>query len=100
MNIPKQIKIGGLMYKVEVVDSIEAGVVGKIFYKDLLIKVEKSHPDMMLLTFWHEVMHAMNSQIDHVDVEFFAQSMTQIVKDNPVMFQFETEVKKKKKGRG
>jgi len=104
MNIPKQIKIGGLTYRVDIVENIEDGVVGKIYYKDLVIKVEKSNVDFMALTFWHEVFHAMNSQLDHVSVEFFAQSVTQLLKDNPALFAKE-EVpakpkKKPKKGRG
>lgn len=84
--IPKKIKIGGLTYSIQVVEDIEDGCVGKIYYKEQKIKLEKSHPDFMSLTFMHEILHAMNNEMNETQIEFLAQALCQLIKDNPVIF--------------
>lgn len=86
MRIPEKIKIGGLDYTVETVNEIDGDCVGKIYYQDLKIKVENSQPDFMALTFWHEILHAINGEMKETDIEFLAQALYQVIKDNPHMF--------------
>jgi hypothetical protein len=86
MQIPKTIKVGGLTYSVEVVESLGEGAVGRINYPQQSIKIEKAKEDFMLLTFWHEIFHAMNAEINEVQIEYMAQALTQFVRDNPNCF--------------
>lgn len=86
LTIPKQLKIGALTYDVEVVKELGDGAVGKIFFKDKKIKLEEGDPDFMALTLMHEILHAMNAEINEVQIEYMAQGFCQVIKDNPTLF--------------
>ena len=88
MIIPKTIKIGGLTYKVEVVDKMDDdSAVGKTYFQELKIRVGKAEPDFMLQTFMHEIMHTINGEIPEVEIEFLSMSLFQVIKDNPQIFE-------------
>lgn len=97
VTIPKSIKVGGLNYSVEIVKDIDDGCVGKILYKDQKIKILEAQSDFMVLTFIHEVLHAMNAEVNEIHTEFLAQALCQFIKDNPAVFAGETKWKKKAK---
>lgn len=88
MNIPDKVKVGGLTFAVEVVDKMDDDTaVGKTYFQDLKIKIGKANPDFMGQVFMHELIHAMNGEINETEVEFIAMSLFQIIKDNPQVFE-------------
>lgn len=103
MNIPKKLKIGGIKYSVEVVKELENRC-GEFDIKNLALRIEKGKPEVMELTFLHEVLHAINNEIKEDTIEFYAQSLYQLIKDNPTIFNSimkggENHVSKKEKPR-
>lgn len=99
LTMPEQIKIGGLVYEVKVVEELADGCAGIIEYKKQIIRIEKSTPDMMGLTLMHEILHALNAEFAEPHIEFMAQALYQIIKENPMVFQ-QVEVPKEKKKHG
>ena len=77
-----RIKIGGHIYKVLYVDlpADDAGVVDKtkgiIFIDKNLTKSEKE------ATLIHEILHIINSELDHVILDSLAQQLHQVLKQN------------------
>lgn len=97
LTIPKEVKVGGLTYKVEIVKEIDDNCVGKIFYKEQKIKILQAEADFMALTFMHEVLHAMNAEVNEIHTEFMAQALCQLLKDNPTIFRGGAKHAKRKK---
>lgn len=85
MIIPEKVKIGGIVYNVEVVDDL-SDIVGKLELNKQLIQIANGKEDYMNVTFLHEVFHAMNVCLEETQVEFLAGSLYQIIKDNPIIF--------------
>lgn len=85
MVIPEQIKIGGIIYKIELVDDtvLPDDNLSELIWEYKTIRIERVLPlDMQLACLWHEVLHAMNNQLEETVVEFLAQGITQIILDN------------------
>lgn len=81
MRIPSSIKIGGITYKVEIKDLGDD--MGKTTFDKSLISIdEKLNQEQREATFYHEVIHCINNQLTEMEVEFLAQSIYQIIKDN------------------
>ena len=77
----KEIKIGGLVYKIEYKDLEEE--MGKTYYSKQLIEIDNNQTkEQQELTLWHEIWHAKNNQRSEVEVESLAQDVYQIIKDN------------------
>lgn len=77
----KQIKIGGLIYKIEYKDLEES--LGRTEYAKQIIQIDnKQTKEQQELTLWHEVLHCSNNQRTEQEVEYLAQSIYQIIKDN------------------
>ena len=53
---------------------------------DKKIKLEEGDKDFMALTLMHEILHAMNAEINEVQIEYMAQGFCQVIKDNPTLF--------------
>lgn len=89
MQIPKNIKVGGIRYRVQVVGSeeLEDKVGGKIATDKCLIKIIKAEPQYMHQTFLHEVLHAINMEIEEEKIEFLSQALYQVICDNPKVFE-------------
>jgi hypothetical protein len=89
MNVPKQIKIGGFRYKVRVVDGSEldskTGAV--IDGPHCFIKLMRGDESFMHQSLLHEMFHAINMELPEETVEFLAQSLYQVIADNPQMFE-------------
>lgn len=87
MQIPSTVKVGGLTYGIEIVNKMDDdSCVGKTYFQDLKIKIEKAEKPFMELTFLHEILHAMNAELKETDIEFLAQSLYQVLVDNPKIF--------------
>lgn len=85
MQIPRKIKIGAHNYDIVIAKPNELGN-DRDGYHDpannqIIINGEYGHSHQ-LATFWHESLHALNSELEEKDVEFIAQGITQIIIDN------------------
>lgn len=81
LNGLKQIKIGGLIYKIEYKDLEES--LGRTEYAKQIIQIDdKQTKDQQEVTLIHEILHAQNNQRSELETEALAQSIYQIIKDN------------------
>ena len=100
MNIPKKIKIGGKVYKVEITDKLYSGTENcsaEIVYTDLVIRVTPQAQSKMEADFLHEVIHGIYSHLGYVEhdekqIDELAQALYMVIQDNPKTFE---TVKKK-----
>ena len=84
MRIPKQLKIGGVTYKVMWVDSGEGMPdVADINITTSVIRIVKGldrpQAEAGLI---HEIIHALNWEIGEQETEWVAQGIYQVFKDN------------------
>ena len=88
MKIPKQLKIGGHVYKVvlkkgPISDSDEQGYVddekGEIVLRS---NVPKSHLETSLI---HEILHCLNSVMNHELIDSLSEQIYQVFKDNKLL---------------
>lgn len=86
MIIPKKIKIGGMIYRVKIVNDLKDSA-GEYNGSTLELSIGNAKPDSMFVTFLHEIIHAINSEIGEVETEFLAQALCQVIKDNPKIFE-------------
>lgn len=93
MKIPKKIKVGGIHYKVKLVNQISTGTdyCGLCNESNTTIEILKNYKrhvqEEILL---HELLHAIFSHCDleqdeHL-IEVLAQALHMVIKDNPEMF--------------
>lgn len=89
MQIPKQVKVGGIRYKVKIVESdeVDEKVGAVISAEKCTIKLVKGEKQFMEEAFLHELFFTINMEYEEPIVEFFAQSLYQIIVDNPTLFQ-------------
>lgn len=87
MNFPAVIKIGGQMIAVKVTPDVPAdnngywdSRKGTIYIHDNMPATEQE------VTLLHEIIHALNNSIDHKEVEYLAQGLYQVLKDNSLVF--------------
>ena len=85
MQIPDKIKIGGITYDIKLVDNL-VDKCGEFDLSKLNITIEKASQEAMELTFIHEILHAINNEVKEIEIEFYAQALYQIIKDNPKLF--------------
>ena len=91
MKIPTKVKIGGVIYKVNIEDDWlgRDGADGQCFYdgphgnaifigKDLSKEAREA-------TFIHEALHAMNSTINHEFLDSFAEQIYAFLVDNNLL---------------
>ena len=88
MNIPKTIKVGGLQYKVRILDDgeFDGKTGGEISVDRGWIKLVKGDRQFMEQTLIHELFHAINMEMSEETIEFLAQAIYQVVVDNPNIF--------------
>lgn len=93
MNLPKKVKIGSIDYTIEEVKVVDRDklVWGQIDYRNSTIKIDKLLDDEQKdITFWHEVLHAMFSQISAKQNEKLIDRLAHLLhgftKDNKEVF--------------
>lgn len=89
-----KIKIGALTYKIRYVDSNELpdNEVGQICLETGSIKILKTLAnEQKKVTLWHEIFHALNSELLEETVEFLAQAIYMILYDNPELNKIKNE---------
>lgn len=87
MKIPKQLKIGAHTYKVEVTDSgLDLGDYGELDIETNTIKISSKLPQTNKeSTLIHEIMHAINTTLDHELLDSLAEQVYQVLKDNKLL---------------
>ena len=91
MKIPKQLKIGGIMYKVIIAENWfeDEGADGETFYDDKngnTIYIRKSlTQEAKEVTLIHESLHAMNSVMNHEFLDSLAEQLYQMLQDNKLL---------------
>lgn len=94
MKIPKKLKIGGKVYKVEITDKLTLGSAncsGEILYNDLVIRICPMAKARMESTFIHEMIHGLFDHLgyceqDEKSVDELANALYAVIMDNPGMF--------------
>lgn len=95
MTIPKKVKIGGMVYAVEITDKLDLGaanVSAEIDYRDLVIRISPQAQGKMEADFMHELMHGILDHLGYKDqdeqrVEALAQALYMVMQDNPDLFE-------------
>ncbi|HZS47240.1 MAG TPA: hypothetical protein VFC63_19355 [Blastocatellia bacterium] len=87
MNLPKQLKIGGHTYKVEIAeDSFKDAPCGHTDYNDGAIRINKqntqSEQEQSLI---HEAMHVMNKTLNHELLDSLSEQIYAFLKDNKLI---------------
>ena len=81
MKIPKSVKIGGIVYKVDIVPMGDD--LGQTDFRTSEIRISKDLNDnQKLASFIHEVIHCVNTQLTEEQVDYLALSLNQIIVDN------------------
>jgi len=94
MNIPKKVKIGGKVYKVEITNNLDLGnsnCSAEIDYCNLVIRVKPQAKQKMECDFMHEVIHAIfdhlgYSEQDEKKVDELASALYMVIQDNSKIF--------------
>lgn len=92
MKIPSKLKIGGVVWNVKEVDALEMDVdnttSGDTCHEIQTIRLRKNlSPEMKEQTFFHELFHAMDLQLEHNAVELLAIIFHQVLKENKLLRQ-------------
>ena len=94
MNIPKKIKIGGKIYKVEITKNLDLGnsnCSAEIDYNNLVIRITRQAKQKMECDFIHEIIHAILFHLGYSDqnekkVDELASALYMVIQDNNKMF--------------
>jgi len=85
----RRIKVGGNYYTIKLVDREDIGDerdAGECNSARLLIKIGKDMPQgAKESTLMHEILHAINITMEEKDVEFLAQALYAVLKDNKLI---------------
>jgi hypothetical protein len=86
-NFPKQLKVGGHIYKVILVESDDIQKdCGECAVDKLEIKIKKNMPQTMQEeTLIHEAIHAMNFDLPEESVQYLSMAFYQLLKDNNLL---------------
>lgn len=95
MKIPKQIKVGGKVYKVETTDRLNLGNVhysGEVDYVNLVIRICPNAKGKMESDFLHEMFHAIHDFLgytrqDEKKIDELANALYMVIQDNPEIFE-------------
>ena len=81
MAFPKELKINSLVYKIALSPQIEDEPVMDNEKREIVINSNRSE-NQMWLALWHETFHLINNEYDEKEVEFLAQSVFRVLKEN------------------
>lgn len=91
MTIPTQVKIGAVTYQVKILSDWPGGGDwdGEMFYdRDhghaIYIKANLT-PEAQYVTFIHEVLHALNSTMDHEFLDSLSEQLFQVLAENHLL---------------
>lgn len=106
MRIPKEVKVGGKTYRVEITDRLDMGRLNasaEINYIDLVIRIVPQHPQKMEADFLHELTHAVRYHLGYTDqdekeIDELAQALYMVITDNPGIFSTPAQAGPRRKG--
>ena len=90
MQIPTQVKVGGISYRVELCEpetKLDDKTAARLSSDKCWIRILKGDKPFMEEAFLHELFHTINIEMSEETVEFLAQALYQIVVDNPSIFE-------------
>lgn len=83
MKIPSSIKVGAHTIKVRVTSMDSCGEYDR---KKQTISLANWLPDTQReATFFHELLHAINNELDHALLDSLAEQLYQVMKDNRLL---------------
>lgn len=88
MQIPEQLKVGSHIWKVRLVSSkeLEDNTDGDYSTETMEIRIhERLSPGMQELTFFHELLHVLNGELDHNIVEMLSAGLYHTLKENELI---------------
>ncbi len=86
MKLPHSLKIGAYTFKVILVKEWEGEHLGKCDYDEETISIRASLSQTgKEQTLFHEILHAINSELDHALLESLSQQLYQVLKDNRML---------------
>lgn len=84
MKIPKKLKILSHTYYIKEIDGLADD--GSYNWLENVILINKKLPQSRKeVVLFHEILHAINSELDEKIVEFFAQTLYQVLKTNNLL---------------
>jgi hypothetical protein len=82
MKIPDKVKVGGIVWKVEMVSELKE-VNGYLDFATGIIKIDKRMPeDIKKLTLLHEIIHSINCEFEEKETQYISSILYQVLKDN------------------
>lgn len=87
MKIPKQLKIGGHKYKVLITKTgLDSGDYGELEIETNTIRINPDLPQSNKeSTLIHEILHAVNTTLDHELLDSLSEQIYQVLKDNKLI---------------
>lgn len=87
MKIPKTLKIGAHDYEIVVTkDIFEGATCGIQLRKESKLGVNSDLPESHQgSTLFHEIFHALNSELDHTVLDSLAEQLYQVLADNSML---------------
>lgn len=90
MKIPQKVKVGGHVYRVELVDRVETEKgednCGDCEWQLNRIRIKKSLPQSQKEeTFIHEVLHALDTDMAEKDINTLGFKLYQVLADNNLL---------------
>jgi len=92
MKIPSEIKIGGIIYSIELIDEKEDDIhttefIGRVIFKDNKIKILNSYkPERQFRTLLHEIIHILDEDLkigfEENGICRLETGLYQVLKDN------------------
>lgn len=80
----RHLKIGGHVYTLTFSQTMEE--LGKTIYNDRIIIINnEADRTIQESTLIHEILHAVNSQLDHTLLDSLAEQLYQVLKDNNLL---------------
>ena len=86
IKLPKKIKVGLHTIDIKVVDQHRGNGIGLFSRSENTIYILKELSDtQQLVTFFHEVVHAINGELAEVIVEDLGEALGQVLVDNKLL---------------
>ncbi len=87
MKIPKKLKIGAHWYDVVVTKDVFEGITcGIQLRKESKLGVNADLPESHQgATLFHEILHAINSELDHTILDSLSEQLYQVLSDNHLL---------------
>lgn len=87
MKIPKKLKIGAHIYEIVLTkDLFEGATCGIQLRKERKLGINSDLPETHQgATLFHEILHAINSELDHTFLDSLAEQLYQVLSDNSML---------------